>query len=277
MFNIFVDDIRPPVQIPSLSMVAKIWHTIRYKFADLFFPITRNEYILSKLNNKHLGKRAFLIGNGPSLNKIDLRKLEGEITFGTNSIFLNQHKFYPKYYIVEDVLVAEDRADEICNYSLPDYKFFGNYLKYAIRNTDKTIWLNVFFRYDNYNNLPNFSGNALRGIWTGGTVSYLGMQLAYFMGITELYLVGFDHNYDIPKDIKREGNRLTSQSHDINHFHPDYFGKGFRWHDPMVERMEKSYITAKKYYESKGRKILNATIGGKLEVFDRVQFDKLIF
>ena len=277
MIKYFIDDIRLPEKVPALNMIKRIWHTFRYKFAASYFPITKNEYIISGLKDTHLGKRAFLIGNGPSLNKIDLSLLQKEVTFGTNSIFLNKHNFHPKYYIVEDVLVAEDRAQEISNYSTPEYKFFGNYLNYIIQDTNHTVWLNVFFRYDNYKNFPNFSGNTLRGIWTGGTVSYLGMQLAYYMGIRELYLIGFDHSYSVPKDIKRDGNRLTSQANDTNHFHPDYFGKGYRWHDPMVDRMEKSYLVAKKHYEYNGRKIYNATVGGKLEVFDRVRFDQLTF
>ena len=30
-------------------------------------------------------------------------------------------------------------------------------------------------------------------------------------------------------------------SDDPNHFHPDYFGKGFRWHDPQVNKMIEAY------------------------------------
>jgi len=276
MLKMFIDDIRLPRQVPSLGFPTRVWHTFKYKFASSFSPITKNERVLASLRNRHLGERAFLIGNGPSLNKIDLSLLKGEVTFGVNSIFLNAHDFHPRYYIVEDVLVAEDRSREINNYSNPEYKFFGNYLRYAIEDSANTIWLNVFFRYDNYKNFPNFSCDALRGVWTGGTVSYLGMQLAYYMGVKELYLVGFDHNYAVPNDVKRDGTRWTSQSSDINHFHPDYFGAGYRWHDPRVDRMEQAYLVARRHFEEAGRKVLNATIGGKLEVFERANFDRLL-
>jgi hypothetical protein len=277
MLSRIIDDIRPPRQIPSLSLCKRFWHTLKYSFANSFFPITKNESFIRSLKNKHQGQRAFLIGNGPSLNDIDLNLLKNEITFGTNSIFLNHSGFYPKYYIVEDVLVAEDRASEINGYKLPTYKFFGNYLSYVLSKSENTLWLNVFFRYDEYADFPNFSENALRCVWTGGTVSYLGMQLAYYMGITELYMVGFDHNYDIPSDVKQEGNRLTSQSSDVNHFHPDYFGKGLRWHDPRVDRMEMAYERAKEYFEKSNKKIFNATAGGHLEVFERVDFNSIKF
>ena len=35
-------------------------------------------------------------------------------------------------------------------------------------------------------------------------------------------------------------------------------------------------MSAKKFYEGNGRKIYNATRGGKLEVFERVDFDDII-
>ena len=97
------------------------------------------------------------------------------------------------------------------------------------------------------------------------------------MGFSEIYLIGFDHNYKIPDDAKKNNrsNEILSQSDDHNHFHPDYFGKGYRWHDPQVDRMEKAYRKAKEAFEMDGRVIFNATIGGKLEVFKRVDYQSL--
>ena len=46
-------------------------------------------------------------------------------------------------------------------------------------------------------------------------------------------------------DAKISGTEIVSTSDDPNHFDPEYFGKGYRWHDPMVERMEVAYNRAK--------------------------------
>jgi hypothetical protein len=43
----------------------------------------------------------------------------------------------------------------------------------------------------------------------------------------------------------------------------------------MVERIEKAFRRARDIYEENGRRIFNATIGGKLEVFDRVNYYSL--
>lgn len=237
-------------------------------------PVTRKN--LGMFANKYNGRRAFIIGNGPSLNNMDLTKLRDEVTFGVNSIFYNfEHMgFKPTFYVVEDKLVAEDRADEISKLT-GMIKIFGTELQYCLKDTQDTIWANVIYDFSNYPGFPHFSKDASQCLWVGGTVSYLCMQLAYYMGFNEVYLIGFDHNYTIPSDANVEGTVITSSSNDPNHFHPEYFGKGKRWHDPRLDRMEKAYNKAKEAFEANGRRIYNATKGGKLEVFPRVEYDSL--
>jgi hypothetical protein len=256
------------------------WRTsnIRYELAAKGITLSDNERKLLGLHNINKGKRCFIIGNGPSLNEIDLSLLKNEYTFGVNAIYTNYEKmgFYPTYYVVEDFLVAEDRADEINAYNKSDIKFFGNYLRYCLKPDETTILLNVLLDYRDYPDFPHFSQNAMQKLWVGGTVSYLCMQLAFYMGFSEVYLIGFDHNYHIPKDIQKgQHHVLTSTSQDVNHFNADYFGKGKRWHDPMLNRMEKAYRKARMMYETHHRQILNATAGGKLEVFERVNYNSL--
>jgi hypothetical protein len=250
--------------------------TLRYRLAGWGIPVTLNEKRLLSFKGKHKGQRAFVIGNGPSLNQCDLGLLKGEITFGVNAIYLNQEKmgFYPTYYVVEDDFVAEDRADEINQLKGPT-KFFGNYLRYCIQDQPGVVWLNLSMNYGPYPGFPHFGRNAARMVWVGGTVTYICLQLAYYMGFTEIYLIGFDHSYKIPADAKIEGSGILSQSNDPNHFNSSYFGKGYRWHDPMVERMEQALRRAREIYEGNRRRIFNATIGGKLEVFDRVDYSSL--
>lgn len=261
----------------SPSWLTRCVRTLRYRLVSKRIPLTRNEFRLLRLRNRHAGERCFIMGNGPSLNLCDVRLLKDEITFGFNSIFLNREKmgFAPTYYVVEDVLVAEDRRSEINAYRGPRQKFFGNYLRCFLNNAPEVVWLNVQVRYDEYPDWPHFGKNAARELWCGGTVSYLALQLAYYMGFQEIYLVGFDHHYQVPKDLKKDGIRWTSTSADPNHFHPDYFGKGFRWHDPRTDKMELGFKQARRAFEAAGRRVCNATVGGNLEVFERVDFAQL--
>lgn len=260
------------------SIFKKIRISWRYRLAALGIFLTENERKLAKLRNSHQGERCFIIGNGPSLNSLDLTKLKTEYTFGVNAIYLNREKmgFTPTYHVVEDTFVAEDRSNEISNYD-GSIKFVGNHLDYCLKNPETFVWLNVMFDYSEYKNFPKFSKDALRKVWVGGSVTYLCMQLAYYMGFEEVYLVGFDHSYTIPPDAKVSGKDIESVSDDVNHFVGSYFGPGKRWHDPALERMELAYRKARTAFESEGRVIRNATSGGRLEVFERISFTDLRF
>ncbi|WP_259067295.1 6-hydroxymethylpterin diphosphokinase MptE-like protein [Mucilaginibacter sp. X4EP1] len=230
-----------------------------------------NRKRLKQIENIYEGKRCFIMGNGPSLLKNNLSLLNNEITIASNAQYLiwKERDFIPKFLTVEDRLVAEDRGREIDKIENVT-KIFPKDLSYAISYTSNTIYID-FLR--NYQNFPKFSENFSNKVYWGGTVSYLNMQLAYYLGCREIYMIGFDHSYKVPE--KMNNTVITSETEDVNHIHPDYFGKGYRWHDPNVERMETAYEEAKRFFELKGVKIFNATVGGQLEVFERVQYDTL--
>lgn len=250
------------------------YDALRFKAAAKGFPLSRNERRLMSLKNSFKGRRAFVIANGPSLNDTDIQLLKDELTIGCNGIFLlfDQMGFLPTFYTVEDTLVAEDRADRI-NSLRGMTKVFPWDLRYCLKADPDTVFINFVRRYTG---VPKFSDCFERQVYWGGTVTYLNLQLAYYLGSREVYLVGADHNYRRP-DQKDEVDKfiITSRSADRNHFHPDYFGPGFRYHDPMVDRMEKSYVHARGYFEKNSGVIYNATAGGQLEVFERVDFESL--
>ena len=56
---------------------------------------------------------------------------------------------------------------------------------------------------------------------------------------------------------------------------PGYFGKGFRWQLPDLETSEIGYRMARDAFEKDQRQVLDATLGGKLTVFPKVNYDDL--
>jgi glycosyltransferase involved in cell wall biosynthesis len=240
----------------------------------LFFQRdAQNILELEFFQNRYAGDRCFILGNGQSLNKVDISLLKDEFTFGVNSIFLARENmgYAPTFYCVEDTHVASERKNEIQSIDSP-VKFFGHYLKNSILPNPHNIFLNILMDYRRYAGFPYFSIDASRRLWVGGTVSYINMQMAYYFGFKKVYLIGFDHEYVIPSSAEAKGVNIRSTTDDPNHFHPDYFGKNFHWHIPLVNRMELSYIKAKRAFELDGREIVNCTPGGKLEVFRRENF-----
>ena len=234
---------------------------------------------LESIKKSRTAKRCFIIGNGPSLNETDLSLLEGEVTFATNGFFLKSSdlNWSPTYYVVEDHLVAEDRAREI-NSLRGSTKLFPANLRYILEPDAHT----VFFEHCKRVSYPHgfdFSFEATSNTFAGGTVTYTCLQLAAYFGFEEIYLIGVDASYVIPSDAELSGasrvKEIDMKSDDPNHFHPDYFGKGKRWHEPNVDIMIEAYAEAKRACDAKGIKIANATVGGKLEVFPRVAFESL--
>lgn len=227
---------------------------------------------LAGLRGSLAGRRCWVLANGPSLLKVDVRRLKDEITIGSNALFLVYDKlgFAPTFLTVEDRLVAEDRGSTLGGLTTST-KIFPHDLAYCLGADDRTIYCNFLRAYPG---VPRFSAEFEQVVYWGGTVSFLNLQLAYHLGCNPIYLVGFDHNYQVPKNL--EGLVITSDRDDVNHVHPDYFGKGFRWHDPNVERMERAYQVARTAIEAGGVTVANATAGGHLEVFRRVDFDAVI-
>ena len=134
-----------------------------------------------------------------------------------------------------------------------------------------------------------FSCNAARYLRVPNTVSITALQLAVYMGFNPIFLIGCDTSYSIPENVDSEGSTfdpgtgekidgyvITSKTNnDPNHFCPEYFGAGKKWHNPNVNGMLYGYQMAKEYCDIKGVEVFNATIGGKLEIFPRVIFPEI--
>jgi hypothetical protein len=109
-------------------------------------------------------------------------------------------------------------------------------------------------------------------ICEGHTVTYVAMQIAFFMGFKEVYLIGVDHNFVV------NGNPNEMQllkSKDQNHFDPNYFGDK-HWHLPDLEASELAYHLANFHYKRSGRIIYDATVGGKCNIFEKIAYEDAV-
>ena len=233
------------------------------------------------LRGAFAGERCFIIGNGPSLNKCDIGLLGNEFTFAVNSFFYKTRDegFIPTFFVVEDNKVMEDNVQDIQAYPAPFRFFPKEYARYNLASPDTrffTLNQDFYMKSKPYYCIPRFSVEAHKEIFAGQTVTYVNLQLAFYMGFSEVFLIGMDFDYVIPKEHIREGNHILSTTDDPNHFHKDYFGAGKTWKDPKLDRVLMNYRMADLAYSSVGRKIYNATIGGKLEIFDRVDYEALL-
>jgi hypothetical protein len=103
------------------------------------------------------------------------------------------------------------------------------------------------------------------------------MQLAYYMGMNPVYVVGLDHYYDQSGSVKKRGRGIVSEGDDPNHFHKEYFGKGIRWDPPNLRMSEKAYRLARTYYNAHHRQLWNATEKTALseDILPKIKYESL--
>ena len=225
---------------------------------------------LAGLKDIHKGKRAFVIANGPSLKKTDMSRLRNEYTFGMNRIYLMfpELGFSTTYLAVVNDLVIEQTAGDLAALSLP--KFIAWRSRGHFPRQLPITQLPTFI-YTSYTG-PRFSTDVGGRVWEGATVTNVTLQLAFHMGFQQVILIGVDHNYSATGE---PNTTVVSQGDDPNHFSPAYFGKGFRWQLPDLETSEVGYAMAREAYQQAGREVLDATIGGKLTIFPKVDYGSL--
>lgn len=220
----------------------------------------------------HKGKRCFIIGTGPSLTVSDLELLKNEITFAPNRIYelFDKTDWRPTYYINQDhnlinTFTDKIKAVEAENVFLPvDYKdkFPGDKYRFF-----------VLKHKEFYPRPAPFSRDVSKFLAQGFTVTYGAIQLAVYMGFSEIYLIGIDHNYNIIRDAKGNPVRKSDAENNYPQGMSEYMNANVL---PRVEETTIAYETAEKLSEKLGVKIYNATRGGKLEAFSRVDLDSVI-
>ena len=188
-----IDAIVPPVRklVNRHSLIRTLFMPVRYCFRLLFYTelhdsIERRSIWLERrlLNNaaKHFecyrekfrGKRCFVIGNGPSLNELDLTKLKDELTIGSNGLYLNYERmgFYPTFYTVTNSLIAEQMGAHIANIEESIKVFPLFLLKYFQHVKGEVNFLRTIAGYI-------FSQNVTNWISWQSTVTYFNLQIAF--------------------------------------------------------------------------------------------------
>lgn len=233
---------------------------------------------LKTLNGIYKGKRCFIIGNGPSLRSEDLERLKGEHTFAMNRIYeiFDRTDWRPTFYVVADPDYLRKNIKDLYQYNF-NHMFLAAGEKetfgYPVNKVTRIYSKNKIFRIYQPNAWNDFTAYISVDISDGFspcyTVTFTSIQLAIYMGFSEIYLLGVDFSYAVTYDAKGE----IHVDERIN----DYFsGKKYPGSLQNYASNLHAFSVAREYCDSHGIKIYNATRGGKLEVFERVDFDELM-
>ena len=225
---------------------------------------------IEQYKNKHKGQSCFVIGNGPSLCIEDLELLSsnGIPTFAMNAVWkiFGKTKWRPTYYFAEDprnfqdgyetkefllkpnkgieMMFLGDANDEFWKENKP----VGNYMIF-----------HSHFEFSEFRH-PKFSEDLSRRSYEGGTVAYSCLQMAAYMGFKNIFLLGMDRS-----DPSKGKNAMYGHMYDEKQYTSQSYDEGVRLGDEA----------AKRYADENNINLCNATRGGFLEIYSRVDFDSL--
>ena len=247
-----------------------------------FNPLTtdkeRSIAYFKQIHNIHRGRRGFVIGNGPSLRLSDLDLLIDEVTIASNKVYLafDQVQWRPSYYTVADPLVWDKVKSVIppCIRKVHIPSYLQPYEK-----VDCAIWDSLGLAGERQTSSCNrsvidFSPDVTKGLFGSCTITFENLQLAVHLGLDPIYIIGCDHFYQGENDAVRD--HAISHGTTSNHFIDGYRVAGELVNPAPIEIMNRGYREARRFSDAYGVKIINATRGGHLSIFERADFNTII-
>ncbi|GHC06825.1 hypothetical protein [Cerasicoccus arenae] len=221
------------------------------------------------------GQRCFLVGCGPSLNKVDLSRLAGEVVMGVNGTAMIEG-LKLDYFVTVSNFFWKSHPEMIRN--LKCQRFIPYFLQEELESDSPTAWLNTVadqeYRVLDVEKPWQFSFQPDRYVFLGGTVIFVCLQILYYLGFEEVVVLGLDHDYGIdPNSVPKSGQYVSSDKLGA-HFTKNYYRKDEQVHID-IHGMERAYALAETAFRYDGRCVLNASPGTKLDIFEKVEYSTL--
>lgn len=211
----------------------------------------------------HHGERCFIIATGPSLTMEDIESLKDEKTISMNSIckLYKETDWRPTYYAIQDNFVFNNMQDILRRHKEVPVFISDNIWRRFKREKEwiefpTNVMYHASLTHKTY--FARFSDDAYDIVYDGYSIAYSCIELAVYMGFKEIYLLGADCTY------------LGEKEHFVDS------GVEDRSRKYATPKLIVGYEKVKEYADSHGIKVFNATRGGVLEVFPRVDLDAVL-
>lgn len=253
------------VFIAILTRIRFLYHITAYFLPLGFYANNRKK--IKQLKNINKGKRCFVVATGPSLNKIDFNLLKNEDLISMNRGYMIEAKFD----ISLNYLMCIDNRTQLKQFteSYNDLNHIPTFYDFRLHKMfDKLP--NRYFILTRFS--PRFMDSNGSIFGNGKSVTYTCIQLAYYLGYSEVYIIGKDHSYSTNA---KAGTAVNVDSKTQNHFFKGYYNKKQIYDAPDYTGEEFAYKVALNHYTKNNRLIKDATIGGKLDIFPKIKFEDI--
>lgn len=238
---------------------------------------------------RHAGQRCFILCNGPSVKRQNLAALKDEHVVSVSSGY--HHPLYaqiaPRYHCVPQLTYGlVTREDAIAWFkemdaALGDATLFLSSTEEPLVR-EEGLFAGRDVRYivlsGNFSDYPEATVPDIAArIPRVQSVPVMCIMIAMYMGFDQIYLLGTDHDHFRTGEYKYfyESKSTALSGKDIS---ADEQGKRRSgWYEELtgLVRLWEQYRTLGHIAQANGVRIFNATAGGELDEFPRVDFDSL--
>jgi len=251
-----------------------------------------------RFENIYSGKRCFIIGNGPSIKKVDFSLLKDEMVFTVNQSprMNNFRELNTNFHIWTDNRFFHLNKDDPSDMELLDVMkavntdknkpivFYKTSAKQMIEEYDLQSTLNIEYFCDGYinNELSDVDFPIDRILPIYPTCIHYAILIAIYMGFSEIYLLGcdctgivntinsrvavdneYEYGYAISENEKERMKKISKQSSIANEF--EWYAALFRIYGYLYD-----------YGIRHGCHIYNATEGSLIENIPKVNLKDVI-
>lgn len=253
---------------------------VRYTTNNVWFCLSgkkkRNLSFLQSLKDKHRGRRCFIVCNGPSLLAEDLTKIHdnGDLSIGMNMIarVYPNTPWRPDFLSATDDCVFNKKSRELVEKCEAGLKLYDQTRYFR---TGHVLGKVAYLRFNESKSLldsPVFDPDITQKMPSIGTSAYSMIEFAVYLGCKQIYIIGCDMSFAVNQ--RRDGSIYYNES-GRNHFYGKDVDTLSHIKPNPTWQLEVAFDAAEKYSKEYGVKIYNATRGGNLEAFERVEFDSL--
>lgn len=278
---------------------------IRQFFLLLYYFIYQEEYTFNKFpyHNLYKGRKAMVMGNGPSLKKLLEEYEKGNVEITSDSFFVNMaplndsfYKIKPKHFFLSDFVFARDTSGRVDNVrrmydrlqnevdwplviylTFPKRKYCRQLISYSkITNPNiKFVFLNRKHCNDLVSSVRNWLYNRGFFMPVEGTVLNTALYTAILEGYSEIELYGAETSMflDVRVDSDNRVGIIEKHFYDGEKFMPlkKDDGTPSRVHDFLYcnYHMLYSYHLLRLFADYKGVKVYNCTPKSMIDSFER--------
>ena len=228
---------------------------------------------MAALKGVHKGERGFVVGNGPSIRAMDLELMQGEISFGLNACarFFEWTNWRPTYWVADTTITMDPHHvpfARIANEAAEDSFIFHD-------APEEFDGFRLAFIHAEVVNMRSEYGLPLVQWWSDdpsktvsrwGTISFAALQIAVYLGLDPIYVIGMDLGF------KANDNKGQDPNHADANYNPPQLGMDWAG---LAMSHKGAHKLARENAKRLGIDIINASDGGELEVYPRVDYRSL--